>query len=152
MDREKKDELPMMQVNFIDSICLPLYKVQYSTCTTSCDAKCERGKKRYANPSLFSGPERDLPVAEAAVRRLQREQGDLEEDGRAGGNGPHVDKLDVIARCHLESWWAALSRPETFPSIPPARRNNALLLGMIISRKFVNDRGTLLVDRYQDRA
>jgi hypothetical protein len=31
MDREKKDELPMMQVNFIDSICLPLYKVQYST-------------------------------------------------------------------------------------------------------------------------
>jgi hypothetical protein len=25
-------------------------------------------------------------------------------------------------------------------------------LGMIISRKFVNDRGTLLVDRYQDRA
>ncbi|CAF2005291.1 unnamed protein product [Rotaria magnacalcarata] len=27
MDREKKDELPKMQVGFIDSICLPLYKM-----------------------------------------------------------------------------------------------------------------------------
>ncbi|XP_019644258.1 PREDICTED: cGMP-specific 3',5'-cyclic phosphodiesterase-like isoform X2 [Branchiostoma belcheri] len=27
MDREKKDELPKMQVGFIDSICMPLYKV-----------------------------------------------------------------------------------------------------------------------------
>lgn len=27
MDREKKDELPQMQVEFIDVICLPLYKV-----------------------------------------------------------------------------------------------------------------------------
>lgn len=28
MDREKKDELPQMQVEFIDVICLPLYKVK----------------------------------------------------------------------------------------------------------------------------
>lgn len=28
MDREKKDELPQMQVEFIDVICLPLYKVR----------------------------------------------------------------------------------------------------------------------------
>lgn len=28
MDREKKDELPQMQVGFIDLICLPLYKVR----------------------------------------------------------------------------------------------------------------------------
>lgn len=28
MDRERKDELPQMQVGFIDVICLPLYKVQ----------------------------------------------------------------------------------------------------------------------------
>lgn len=27
MNREKEDELPMMQVNFIDSICLPIYEV-----------------------------------------------------------------------------------------------------------------------------
>ena len=27
MDRKKKDELPKMQVGFIDSICMPLYKV-----------------------------------------------------------------------------------------------------------------------------
>lgn len=27
MDREKKDELPKMQVGFINYICLPLYKV-----------------------------------------------------------------------------------------------------------------------------
>ena len=26
MDRERKDELPQMQVGFIDVICLPLYK------------------------------------------------------------------------------------------------------------------------------
>ena len=26
MDRERKDELPQMQVNFIDIVCLPLYK------------------------------------------------------------------------------------------------------------------------------
>ena len=29
MDRQKKDELPSMQVGFIDSICLPVYKVMY---------------------------------------------------------------------------------------------------------------------------
>ena len=27
MDRKKRDELPKMQVGFIDFICLPLYKV-----------------------------------------------------------------------------------------------------------------------------
>ncbi|KAG7297248.1 cGMP-specific 3'-5'-cyclic phosphodiesterase [Plutella xylostella] len=31
MDREKKDELPQMQVGFIDMICLPLYKVLSET-------------------------------------------------------------------------------------------------------------------------
>ncbi len=29
MDRDKKDQLPSMQVGFIDSICLPIYQVQY---------------------------------------------------------------------------------------------------------------------------
>ena len=28
MDRRKKDELPKMQVGFIDAICGPLYEVQ----------------------------------------------------------------------------------------------------------------------------
>ena len=27
MDRKKKDDLPKMQVGFIDAICLPIYKV-----------------------------------------------------------------------------------------------------------------------------
>ncbi|XP_058792886.1 cGMP-specific 3',5'-cyclic phosphodiesterase-like isoform X2 [Phymastichus coffea] len=31
MDREKRDELPQMQVDFIDFICLPLYKVMAET-------------------------------------------------------------------------------------------------------------------------
>ncbi|KAK6621921.1 cGMP-specific 3',5'-cyclic phosphodiesterase [Polyplax serrata] len=31
MDRERKDELPQMQVGFIDVICLPLYKVMSET-------------------------------------------------------------------------------------------------------------------------
>lgn len=27
MNREKQDQLPLMQVGFIDSICLPIYEV-----------------------------------------------------------------------------------------------------------------------------
>lgn len=27
LDRDEKDNLPKMQIGFIDSICLPLYKV-----------------------------------------------------------------------------------------------------------------------------
>lgn len=27
MNREKEDQLPMMQVGFIDAICLPVYEV-----------------------------------------------------------------------------------------------------------------------------
>jgi hypothetical protein len=33
MDRERKDELPQMQVGFIDVICLPLYKVSLKYCS-----------------------------------------------------------------------------------------------------------------------
>ncbi len=29
MDRRKKDELPSMQVGFIDAICMPIYQVNY---------------------------------------------------------------------------------------------------------------------------
>ena len=29
MNREKEDELPLMQVGFIDSICLPIYEVYW---------------------------------------------------------------------------------------------------------------------------
>ena len=29
MDRDKKDQLPSMQVGFIDSICLPVYQVSF---------------------------------------------------------------------------------------------------------------------------
>lgn len=28
MNREKEDQLPMMQVGFIDSICMPIYEVR----------------------------------------------------------------------------------------------------------------------------
>lgn len=30
MNREKEDQLPIMQVGFIDSICLPIYEVNIS--------------------------------------------------------------------------------------------------------------------------
>lgn len=30
MNREKQSELPMMQVNFINSICLPIYEVSFN--------------------------------------------------------------------------------------------------------------------------
>ena len=39
MDREKKDELPKMQVGFIDAICLPIYKVCPSFNTFNTKAK-----------------------------------------------------------------------------------------------------------------
>ena len=32
MNREKKDELPNMQVNFIDTICMPVYQVGDRSC------------------------------------------------------------------------------------------------------------------------
>ena len=32
MDRDQQDNLPKMQVGFIDSICLPLYRVNASLC------------------------------------------------------------------------------------------------------------------------
>ena len=32
MDREKKDELPQMQVEFIDRVCVPLYGVLSDRC------------------------------------------------------------------------------------------------------------------------
>lgn len=28
MNREKEDQLPLMQIGFIDSICLPIYEVR----------------------------------------------------------------------------------------------------------------------------
>ena len=33
MDRRKKNELPKMQVGFIDAICMPLYEVCYMLLT-----------------------------------------------------------------------------------------------------------------------
>lgn len=33
MDREKEDELPKLQLSWIDGICLPLYKVKYNRTT-----------------------------------------------------------------------------------------------------------------------
>jgi dual 3',5'-cyclic-AMP and -GMP phosphodiesterase 11 len=35
MNREKEDQLPIMQVGFIDSICLPIYEVKFSALKTS---------------------------------------------------------------------------------------------------------------------
>lgn len=31
MNREKESQLPLMQVNFIDSICIPVYEVRHMT-------------------------------------------------------------------------------------------------------------------------
>ena len=46
MDRRKKNELPQMQVGFIDSVCLPLYKVGWFGCYSQgaslCNEDCFR--------------------------------------------------------------------------------------------------------------
>lgn len=40
MNREKEAQLPLMQVNFIDSICLPVYEVSIETvCESHGDPK-----------------------------------------------------------------------------------------------------------------
>lgn len=46
MDREKKDELPKMQLSFIDEICLPLYKVgiHFRNCIINCLANLSSTK------------------------------------------------------------------------------------------------------------
>ena len=36
MNRDKKDELPSMQVGFIDTICLPVYQVSVTICLLLC--------------------------------------------------------------------------------------------------------------------
>lgn len=35
MNREKEDQLPLMQVGFIDSICMPIYEVNCFCCLIS---------------------------------------------------------------------------------------------------------------------
>lgn len=40
MNREKKDQLPAMQVAFIDSICAPVYEVEMKTKYYNADWKC----------------------------------------------------------------------------------------------------------------
>lgn len=37
MDRKKKNELPKMQVGFIDFICMPLYQVRVCACGEDVD-------------------------------------------------------------------------------------------------------------------
>lgn len=44
MNREKEDQLPMMQVGFIDSICLPIYEVNI----TSCKKRKSTSRKSFA--------------------------------------------------------------------------------------------------------
>lgn len=46
MNREKEDQLPMMQVGFIDSICLPIYEVSFGI--------FDCGKKNARNESIQS--------------------------------------------------------------------------------------------------
>ena len=36
MNREKEDQLPLMQVGFIDSICLPIYEVSVHDSHANC--------------------------------------------------------------------------------------------------------------------
>jgi len=40
MDRKKKDELPKMQVGFIDFICLPVYKVRNNNSSIPLTVNC----------------------------------------------------------------------------------------------------------------
>ena len=52
MDRDKKDELPKMQVGFIDFICLPLYKVCMCVCVCRCVYVCEEGCVDYTQHNI----------------------------------------------------------------------------------------------------
>ncbi len=57
MDRERKDELPQMQVGFIDLICLPLYKVKFSLglyLLASSVYSCFNGDARWETDSTYS--------------------------------------------------------------------------------------------------
>jgi dual 3',5'-cyclic-AMP and -GMP phosphodiesterase 11 len=45
MNREKEDQLPMMQVGFIDSICLPIYEVVH--------LRCRMSQQRLTHSTLF---------------------------------------------------------------------------------------------------
>lgn len=47
MDRAKKDDLPKMQVDFIDAICLPVYQV--SNCASQ--YYCYHGNQAFAKLS-----------------------------------------------------------------------------------------------------
>lgn len=44
MNREKEDQLPMMQVGFIDSICLPIYEVSFNLDKRSEFKQCHRNR------------------------------------------------------------------------------------------------------------
>lgn len=50
MDRDKKDKLPVMQVNFIDQICMPVYKVSVRITKSE---KWKHGIMRYLHVYLF---------------------------------------------------------------------------------------------------
>ena len=48
MDRDKKDKLPVMQVGFIDTICMPVYQVMINRIYIFCPVVTEKS----TNPSV----------------------------------------------------------------------------------------------------
>ena len=55
MDREKKDELPKMQVGFINFICMPLYEVRFYKIHCNCFQECFVPKTSVSFVSLLFG-------------------------------------------------------------------------------------------------
>ena len=110
MNRDKKDELPSMQVGFIDTICLPVYQVSVTIClplyqvgacvsfksdtqlatrivNTPSQQRLSRDMLRLTDSWLcvrvLPAPVARQPAPQAAGRRLSREQGKLDAAGRA---------------------------------------------------------------------
>ena len=63
LDRDEKDNLPKMQIGFIDSICLPLYKVYERTMDNNVEKKIKTlwciirpYPTRFLGPAPFTNP------------------------------------------------------------------------------------------------
>ena len=86
MDRDQQDNLPSMQIGFIDSICLPLYKVIFLKIIDAINNNCAHLKKNllflvYMNKNKIIGFVRIFSVGETNLRFVFRESQSVEEIG-----------------------------------------------------------------------
>ena len=97
MDRDQSENLPKMQIGFIDSICLPLYKVSGSMMKWLI-IFIDHGNPMIVSssiPNWFSGSFRFVSMGTAHLRGLPGESQPLEQIGRNGGARPDLDRPDL---------------------------------------------------------